>query len=157
LSDAKRGSKEVFSDRVVQICQYHQQQILIRYLTTKPKTEAGEELKALADSLTLQDERSFTRLLELWHERWWGFLKERTFTPDGRHWWYTHRRLRAAYRSLKTNLPYLFTYQKYPELQIPNTNNSLEGYFGRIKQLLNNHHGLKRWRRYKLVEAVLMY
>jgi hypothetical protein len=153
--DAKHGIKEAFSDLVVQICQYHQQQIVTRYLTTQPKTEAGQELKLISDSLTRQDEASFTGLLEEWHDRWNQFLKERTYAPDRKHWWYTHRRLRAAYRSLHNNLPYLFSYLKYPELHIPNTNNSLEGYFSRIKQLLNNHHGLKPWRRYIMIEVVL--
>jgi len=46
--DAKHGIREVFSDRVIQICQYHQQQIVGRYLTARPKTEAGLELKILA-------------------------------------------------------------------------------------------------------------
>lgn len=153
--DAKHGIKEVFSDQIVQICQRHQQQIIQRYLTLRPKTEAGQEFKFISDSLTLQNEDSFTRLLDEWHGRWNQFLKERTYAFDRKHWWYTHRRLRAAYRSLHTNLPYLFSYLRYPELCIPNTNNSMEGYFSRIKQLLNNHHGLRQWRRYRLIEAIL--
>jgi hypothetical protein len=153
--DAKHGVKEVFTGLVVQICQYHQIQIVQRYLTANPKTQAGQELKLITDSLTGQDEQSFSKALEEWHMRWKGVLAERSYTPDRKHWWYTHRRLRAANRSLHTNLPYLFSYQKYPELNIPNTNNSLEGYFSKLKQLLNNHHGLKCWRRYRLIEAVL--
>jgi hypothetical protein len=154
--DAKHGIKEVFSDLVVQICHYHQQQIVGRYLTTKPKTEAGAELKLISDTLTRIDERLFGELLKNWHEKWSTFLKERSYQPDRKHWWYTHKRIRAAYRSLNTNLPYLFSFQRHPELNIPNTNNSLEGYFSRLKQLLNNHHGLKHWRRYKLIEKILI-
>jgi hypothetical protein len=127
----------------------------MRYLTTKPQSEAGQELKAITELLTGIDEELFTYLLSSWHERWKGFLKERSYATDGRQWWYTHRRLRAAYRSLHKSLPFLFSYQRHPGLNIPNTNNSLEGYFSRIKQLLNNHHGLKRWRRYRVIEAVL--
>jgi len=153
--DAKYGIKQVFSDVVVQICQYHQKQIVKRYLTSKPKTVAGQELKAITDALIELDEKLFTQLLSEWHEKWQNFLKERTFAQDGKHWWYTHRRLRSAYRSLNTNLPYLFNYQKYPELCIPNTNNSLEGYFSKLKKLLNNHNGLKRDRRYKLIQTIL--
>lgn len=153
--DAKHGIKQVFSDLVVQICQYHQKQIVKRYLTSKPKTVAGQELKLITDDLTKLEEKLFTQLLTEWHGKWTKFLKERTLAQDGKHWWYTHRRLRAAYRSLKTNLPYLFNYQKYPELCIPNTNNSLEGYFSKLKKLLNNHNGLKRHRRYKLIETIL--
>jgi hypothetical protein len=153
--DAKHGIKEVFSDLVVQICQYHQQQIVRRYLTANPKTGAGLELKLLSDSLTKMDGESFTESLKNWNEKWDAFLKERTYTSDGEHWWHTHRRVRSAYRSLITNLPYLFSYQRNPLLKIPNTNNSLEGYFSKMKQLLNNHHGLRLTRRYKLIETLL--
>ena len=153
--DAKHGIKEVFSGVVIQICQYHQQQIVQRYLTGRPKTQAGQELRLISNSLTQQTEKSFTEALKEWHDKWRLLLAERTSAPDGKHWWYTHRQLRAAYRSLHTNLPYLFSYQRHPELGIPNTNNSLEGYFSRLKALFNNHHGLKTWRRYRLIEAVL--
>ncbi len=153
--DAKRGIKEVFSDKIIQICQYHQKQIVGRYLTTKPKTGAGQELKTLTGVLTEVDEELFTELLSAWHEKWSEFLKERTYKPDSNHWSYTHRRIRAAYRSLVTNLPFLFSYKRFPELYVPNTNNSLEGLFSEMKKLLNNHHGLKRWRRYRLIETIL--
>jgi hypothetical protein len=155
ILDAKHGIKEVFSDLIVQICQYHQYKIVMRYLTNKPKTEAGQELKALIGVLTDIDEKLFTALLDAWHEKWSVFLKERTDNQDGKHWTYTHRRMRAAYRSLRTNLPYLFSYERYPELKIPNTNNSSEGSFSELKRLLNNHHGLKLVRRYTIIETIL--
>lgn len=153
--DAKSGIRQAFTGLIIQICQYHQQQIIRRYLTSKPKTQAGAELKLITDMLTKLTEPVFTQLLSEWHQKWNDFLKERTFANDGKHWWYTHKRLRSAYRSLGTNLPYLFSYRKHPDLRIPNTNNSLEGYFSRIKQLLNNHHGLKRHRRYRVIQSIL--
>lgn len=155
--DAKHGTKEVFSGLIVQICQYHQQQIVQRYLTSNPKTEAAQELKEISNSLPVQNKPDFSKALERWYAKWRELLAERTYSPDGKHWWYTHKRLRSAYRSLHINLPYLFSYQDYPELHIPNTNNSIEGYFSKLKQLLNNHHGLKKWRRYKLIESILNY
>jgi len=94
-------------------------------------------------------------LLALWHERWQGFLKERTLTLDGKHWFYTHRRIRSAYRSLKTNAPHLFTYLRHPELHIPNTTNSVDGFFSKLKQLLNIHRGLTAKRRYRLTQEIL--
>jgi len=105
--------------------------------------------------LTKIDESLFTEALKNWYEKWILFLKERTYNQDGKHWWYTHKRIRSAYRSLMNNLPYLFSWQKHPELNIPNTNNSLEGYFSKLKRLLNNHNGLTRWRRYKYSVAIL--
>ena len=38
-----------------------------------------------------------------------------------------HRKLRSAYRSLTTNLPFLYTYQTYPDLHIPHTTNVADG------------------------------
>jgi len=49
---------------------------------------------------------------------------------------YTHPRIRAAYRSLRTNLPYLFTYKNYKYLSISNTTNALEGgVFSHMKKI----------------------
>ncbi|HEY4478754.1 MAG TPA: hypothetical protein VI981_00100, partial [Candidatus Paceibacterota bacterium] len=46
-------------------------------------------------------------------------------------------KVRGAYLSMERNLPYLFTYQKYPELNIPNTTNSLDGSFTHLKDKVN--------------------
>jgi hypothetical protein len=153
--DGKRGVREVFKDLPVQLCQFHQIQIVKRYLTSRPKTEAGKELRALTLILTVSTEKTFTELLSFWQEKWKHFLQERTITSDGKHWQYTHRKIRSAYRSLKNNLSYLFTYQRYPTLKMPNTTNSLDGYFGRLKELLRVHRGQTVQHRYKLIQEIL--
>lgn len=153
--DGKRGVKAIFDDVPVQMCQFHQIQIVKRYLTSRPKLDAGKELRAITLALPVMTEKSFTELLKEWHNRWKDFLKERTYREDEKHWQYTHRRIRSAYRSLMSNLPNLFIYQKYPELHIPNTTNSIDGYFSRLKSLLNIHRGLTKQRRYKLIQEIL--
>lgn len=153
--DGKRGVTRVFSDIPVQMCQFHQMAIIRRYVTLRPKLEAGKELRALALALPTLTEKSCSALLEEWRKKWESFLKERTYAFDQKHWMHTHRRIRSAYRSLKTNLPYLFTYKKYPKLKMPNTTNSLDGHFSRIKGLLNVHRGLTTERRYKIIQEIL--
>ncbi|MDO9231190.1 MAG: hypothetical protein Q7U36_01765 [bacterium] len=153
--DGKRGIREVFPNIPAQMCQFHQTAILKRYLTSRPKTKAGQELRAIGLALTILTEKDFETLLNEWYERWKDFIKEKTFASDGKHWNYTHRRMRSAYRSLKTNTPFLFTHQKYPELNIPNTTNSLDGFFGKIKTLLRVHKGLTQERRYKIIQEIL--
>jgi len=153
--DGKRGVLAVFPDIPVQFCQFHQIAIVRRYLTSRPKLPAGRELRAMALALPTIAEQTFTNLLAIWHKRWEQFLKERTYTPNSRRFQYTHRRIRSAYRSLKTNTPYLFTYQKYPHLHIPNTTNSIDGFFSKLKHLLNTHRGLTIQRRYKLIQEIL--
>ncbi|MCL5036243.1 MAG: hypothetical protein M1269_03895 [Chloroflexi bacterium] len=153
--DGKPGIREVFADIPVQMCHFHQKLIITRHITTRPKLEAGQELRALTQSLCRSNEEDFTRRLDEWHAKWKFFLNERTNDPETGRWHYTHKRLRAAYRSLKTNLHYLFTYQKYPELNIPNTTNSLEGTFSRLKDLTTVLRGLKTSRKRKLINEIL--
>lgn len=109
----------MFLDLPVQMCQFHQIAIINRYLTGKPKLEAGKELRSIALALTDSTENEFTDLLDNWYDKWKEFLKEKSINIETGKLHYTHKRLRSAHRSLKTNLPYLFTYRKYPELKIP--------------------------------------
>ena len=153
--DGKRRLKSVFLDFPIQMCHFHQVATITRYLTKKPKLEAGKELRKITLLLTKSNKKEFTILLNNWFEKWKEFLKEKTINSDTGKWFYTHKRLRSAYRSLKTNLPCLFTYQKYPKLNIPNTTNSLDGSFSHFKSLLRIHRGLKRERRYKVICEIL--
>ena len=153
--DGKPGIKEVFSGIPIQHCQFHQIKTINHYLTRRPKLQPAKELRSIALALTEVTEEYFTILLSQWYEKWKGFLKERTTDPITKKWFYTHKKIRSAYRSLNTNLPYLFTYQKYPELHIPNTTNSLDGSFGQLKKLLNVHNGLRQQRRWKLIQEIL--
>ncbi|MBI5077393.1 hypothetical protein HZB94_03350 [Candidatus Falkowbacteria bacterium] len=153
--DGKRGVLAIFQDLPVQFCQFHQIAIVRRYLTSRPKLPAGKELRAIAFTLPATTQKIFSDLLAVWYKRHEHFLKERTYAPNSCHWQYTHRRIRSAYRSLRVNLPYLFTYQQYPHLKIPNTTNSIDGYFSKLKHLLNTHRGLTIHRRYKLIQQIL--
>lgn len=123
--DGRPGVRELFRDVPVQMCHFHQKAIINRYLTRRPKLDAVKELRTIVMNLCQTTEANFSEALKHWHERWYSFLKERTINPETGRWHYTHKKLRAAYRSLKSNLPYLFAYQRHPELNIPNTTNSL--------------------------------
>ncbi len=153
--DGRPGVRQIFSDMPVQMCHFHQKQIITRYLTNNPKLQASRELKMLTRDLCKTSEESFIATLDAWHKQWSSFLKERTTDPSTGKWHHTHKRLRSAYRSLRLNLPYLFTYQKYPELNIPNTTNSLDGCFAYLKELLRVHRGSTRSLKNKIIDEVL--
>ncbi len=153
--DGKPGVRQAFVGIPAQMCHFHQKQIVKRYLTSNPKLEAGQKLKEITATLSDTSEQMFTKQLTEWYEIWKDFLKEKTTNPDTGRWCYKHKRLRSAYRSLKTNLPYLFTYQRHPELNIPNTTNSLDGFFNSLKSKLNVHRGLSRKRGMKVIVELL--
>jgi len=153
--DGKPGIRQVFADVPIQQCHFHQMALVTRYLTRQPKLLAGQELRRITLSLPHTTQELFAQQLQHWQQTWAAFLKERTLNLETHRWYYTHRRLRSAYRSLTANLPYLFSYQAHPQLQIPNTTNGLDGTFSHLKRLLSAHHGLKRERRLKLIHEIL--
>jgi len=136
--DGRPGIIDVFWDVPVQMCHFHQIAIMTRYLTTRPKLPAGQILRHIALKIPKNNEDGMNRLLAEWYKQWHDFLKEKTYNPITRRWFYTHKRLRSAYRSLCRNLPLLYTYQKYPELNIPNTTNSLDGDIQPFKRYVKN-------------------
>ena len=58
--DGRPGVRQLFSDVPIQMCHFHQKQIITRYLTNNPKLEAGIELKKITATLCKTNERDFT-------------------------------------------------------------------------------------------------
>lgn len=155
VCDGRRGLFTAFPGCPVQMCHFHQQMIVRRYLTGNPRDIAKIELRNLSFTLTDIDKESWVLTLTSWHEKWKDYLKEKTINPITGKWHYTHKRLRSAYRSLKSNTNYLFTFLDYPELHIPNTTNSLDGSFTNLKSKLRNHTGIKKEMKIKLTDYFL--
>lgn len=153
--DGKPGVRTIFSDMPVQMCQFHQILIISRYLTRRPAQEAARELSDMVACLPYVSEACMEEGLSDWHNRWQEFMNERTTNPETGRWHYTHKRLRSAYRSIKKNLPFLFTYQRVPNLQLPNTTNSLDGTFAHLKGLVKIHRGLKPDLKHKMILSIL--
>lgn len=114
--------------------------ILQRYLTRKPKLDAFKDLKKIISRLTTATEVRFENKLDLWHQEYEELISEKSINPTIGKEQYPHRRLMAADKSLRRNLPYLFTYKNYPELNIVNTTNDLDGgVFTQLKKLMKLH------------------
>jgi hypothetical protein len=153
--DGRTGIPRVFEGIPVQICQFHQLQTIRRKLTLRPETEAGQTLLSIGFSISKSTEAILAGELLEWFKKYGRFINERKYTEGTKRWRYTHRRVRSAYNSLKRNLPYLYTYQKYPELKIPNTTNSLDGYWSRLKNLLSAHRGKSSEHKRKIATEIL--
>jgi hypothetical protein len=153
VCDGRQGLFGLFDDIPVQMCQFHQIQIVLRYLTRKPKTQAAIELKKLTLKLTKQTKTEFTNSLNNWYLRWADYLNERSKSPSTGKTYYTHKRLRSAYLSLKKHLPYLFVFEDYKDLKIPNTTNALDGQFADLKNKLRNHNGLTIERKKRFIDG----
>ncbi|WP_225748549.1 hypothetical protein [Eikenella sp. Marseille-P7795] len=81
-ADGFKGLAKLLPDIPFQLCQFHQQQTIRRYLTRKPKSAAAKELKALADSLFRLSQADFTRQLQQWHSRYRDYLNEKSYGEE---------------------------------------------------------------------------
>ena len=154
VGDGRVAVPWLFDDVPVQMCHFHQEQIIVRYTTLNPELLAGQELLAISKTLAHTSKAKFTSAFEGWCLKWEKFLKEKSKDAKG-HWHYTHKRLRSARSSLRAHLPYLFTFQDYPLLNIPNTTNSLDGSFKKVKTAIAVHAGLTHARKLKLITTLL--
>lgn len=137
-------------DVPIQLCLFHQKAIVRRYLTTKPKTRCGQELRELTMFLGMTPEPIFLECLTDIKSRYAGFLKERN-----EHGQFRHRRTRGALHSLTVNAPWLFTFLRHPERAIPTTTNSCDGSFSHWKNKVKIHRGLRKDRRSKMIRSLL--
>jgi hypothetical protein len=155
VCDGRKGLLQSFDKIPVQMCQFHQVAIIRRYITKNPKLPASIELKSLVGLLKQTDKESFEGGLNDWYIKWEPYLNERTTNPETGKSHYTHKRLRSAYRSLKTNSKWLFTWYDNIELKIPNTTNAIDGHFADLKNKLRNHNGLTLTRKMKFIDEFL--
>lgn len=155
VCDGRKGLLQSFGDIPVQMCQFHQAAIIRRYITKKPRMQASRELQDIVRLLPHTDKESFTGALSNWFRKWEAFLNERTTNPETGKKHFTHKRLRSAYRSLKSNLPWLFTWYDNIGLDIPNTTNAIDGHFANLKNKMRNHNGLSLAHKKKFIDGFL--
>lgn len=132
-----------------QRCLVHTKRLCRTLLTRKPETEAGKDLLEISKLLTQiknhKDKVVWIAWLKRFEDRYQDLMNQRTYAIDPsskKKWWYTHRKLRRAFRTLKTSIPNLFIYLDNPNIE--KDTNGLESEFSHLKEKLGNHRGLKR-------------
>mgnify|MGYP003494880006 FL=1 len=106
VCDGLNGLIKSLTRYKVQYCQFHQVKTVCSYLTRRPKTEAGKQLRKIALLLCHTDKESFEGILNEWYSMWGEWIKERSYDHQAKRNRYTHRKVRAAYFSLKRNMQY---------------------------------------------------
>jgi hypothetical protein len=155
VCDGRPGLAIQLATIPVQLCQFHQVALVTRYLTRKPKSDAGKELRKISLQLKHSTKQDFQNQLNLWLVKHKDFYNEKQFSPERDKFIYTHKRLRSAYKSLTKNIDALFTFEIYRDSCIPKTTNALEGIFSDLKNKLRNHNGLTPARKQKFIDEFL--
>ena len=166
--DGKQGLmlalRSVFEDKVkIQRCLFHIHLLFRTYLSLKPKTKAGKELKCLVDQLSRVTTKSAMSSWLLRFFLWFSFYQPlllKTPHPKKKNkadkpvWRYKHKKLRAAFSLIKNSLPYLFTFLYHPD--VPRTTNHVEaGINARLKELIYRHRGLSKTKQKILISLFL--
>ena len=153
--DGRRGYinniRKLLGNVPIQMCLFHQKAIIRRYITDRPRSECGKDLKELMQLLCKPESHQefinqFYRLKDQYHY----FLNQRNELGH-----YKYSTLKSAFRSIDSNMLYLFTYSDFKGLNIPPTNNHLEGMFGHLKEKIKIHRGLNKNRKKKAVRFLL--
>ncbi len=121
-----------------------------KYTTRRPKTECGKELREFILSLKTSSEELFKKQFEELKNKYKEFLLERNEAGK-----FVHGKLRSAFNSIKAQLPYLFTFEKFRELKIEKATNSCDGYFSQLKAKVNIHRGITTKRKIQLIIKLL--
>lgn len=116
------------------MCIFHQQKVITIYITKKPKLEQNKELRDIAIHLGKLSLEGILTRLDSRYIRNKDRLSEKNQNKKS-----VHERTLKAYRSLKNNLKFLYVYETHPDLQLPQTNNSLEAINSHLKTKSSVH------------------
>lgn len=159
-SGFQKARRQAWPDTRVQRCTFHAFEQVKRYTTTRPRTQAGVDLYALAKGLLRVGDPGQAAAWLADYARWCSdydeFLREETTNDEGRTF-LTHERLVRARNSLTALVRQgtLFTYVD-PDLvsrlgALPATNNAVESLNAQLRAMLREHRGLSLERRIKAV------
>ena len=152
----EKARRAVWPNTRLQRCAFHAFCQVKRCTTTRPKTQAGADLYAIAKGLVrIASNQEAAERMARFQRRcsdYEGFLKERA--DDGRR--FKHERLRKAKRGLVAlcNAGTLFAYLEedlVAEGPVPSTSNKIENLNGRIRRMLSMHRGMSIDHRVKAV------
>lgn len=133
-----RAIREVWPSVIIQRCLYHIQREGLRWLRTRPKTEAAQELQQLLRCITTikDNERKniFLSHYSVWIETYKNFVRQLPRTTVA------YKDLKKTMALISNALPDMFHYLDDPKIHA--TTNCLESFFSRLKADFRRHRGL---------------
>ena len=139
-----KAARNVFPEAIIQRCTFHIANEVCLWLTKKPKSEAAKELRELVGYLnkvsTHEEAQLWMRAFVDWKTKFNSFINQKTTDEQSGRWWYTHKTLHQSASHIERAMPNMFCYLFSPK--IPKTSNSIESFFGHLKDHLRLHRGL---------------
>ncbi len=146
-------------DAIIQRCLVHIHRESNIWLRKKPVNQRSIELKGIVNQLfkvnTTNDKLAWINMFNEWFEDNKEHINEKKINPISERWWYRHKNLRRTAVMIKKAIPNMFHFLDNPN--IPKSTNSLESFFGHLKDTLSIHRGLSRHNREAFILWYLYY
>jgi hypothetical protein len=165
--------KDEWPGTKVQRCLVHVRRDVRKHLTLHPKTPAGKGLLKLSKQLTrvadAEAAAQWMARLDAWWQAFGHLTAQKTrredvaeadvphWTRPGQKWWYTHKRLRAAWLLLsklaRDGSLFRFLDPSLAALGVPATTNLIEGGVNaQLRRMLGAHRGMPPTHQRRAVE-----
>ncbi len=139
-----RAVREVCPEAILQRCTVHIAHEIEAWITRKPQTQAARELLELVRYLgriaTHEEALLWMRAFIDWYSQFEEFINEKSMDEETGRWWFTHKMLHRSATHIKRAMPDMFSYTRHPN--VPKSSNSIESFFGHLKDHLRLHRGL---------------
>ena len=146
LSNIIKAVRKTSPETIIQRCLAHIQRETLIWLTRNPQSQAGIDLRRIITRLHLiktRDDWGYWVVdLVKWYEIYKDFVNQKTYYPETKRYWFTHKSVRKSFVHIKRALPDMFHYLDNND--IPKTTNALESFFGHLKQNISIHRGLSK-------------
>jgi hypothetical protein len=144
---------------ILQRCLVHIQRECRIWLTTKPKSSPGIELRTIVNTLhtitTHQESQKWMKEIFDWYKKHQTFVNQKSYSANTKRYWFTHKLVRKAFIHIKNALPNMFEYLFNP--RVPKSTNGLESFFGHLKSHLLMHRGLSKEHRKNFIKWYLYF
>jgi hypothetical protein len=154
-----KAIKKVCRHVIVQRCTIHVQRMCLIWLTRRPQSLAGFELRRIISQLhkikTREDWGYWIVGLIKWQQKHAHFLNEKSINLETGRYWYKHKMLRRSFTVIRRALPDMFYYLDHP--QIPKSTNGLESFFGHLKNHIQIHRGLSKEHKKNFIKWYLFF
>jgi transposase-like protein len=141
-----KAVREVCEGTILQRCTVHIAMEIETWLTRNPKTEPARELLGMVRTInrveTNEQAQAWIKTFVDWYEKHHAFINEKTVDEETGRWWFTHKMLRRSTSHIQRALPDMFNYTLHEK--VPKSSNSIESFFGHLKDNLRVHRGLSR-------------
>jgi AraC-like DNA-binding protein len=153
-----KAIRKVCKHVILQRCLVHIQRMCRIWLTMRPKSQAGNDLRIIVSKLhtiKTHNQRDYWVVsLVRWHKQYEDYIKEKSYAQTGRYW-YKHKLLRRSFTVIRRALPDMFPYLDND--RIPKSTNGLESFFGHLKSHITVHRGLSKLHRRNFIKWYLYF